>query len=82
MIMAKAKFPQYLLTQFLDTSEDAMEQTVGTILYGIETRRAEGGQWKHCATSAGLMLFKTRDEASEAVTRLKAADAAKESRNG
>ncbi len=73
--MAKAKFPQYRITQWLDTSKDAMADAVGTIMYGIETRRTDGGQWMKCATRSGPLLFNSTSDAAEVIERFKVMDA-------
>lgn len=70
------KYPQYRVTQWIDTSEEAMNQPQATIIYGVQTRREKGGRWMHCAAGAKPMHFDTADKASAAIKALRDADAA------
>jgi len=72
----KTKYPQYRVTQWIDTSEEAMNKPMATIIYGVQTMREKGGMWMHCMTSAGPMHYETPDKASSAIATLRAAEAA------
>lgn len=72
----KAKYPQYRMTQWIDTSSDAMNKPQATIIYGVQTMREKGGQWMHCANGSKAMHYGTPDKASEAIKALRVADAA------
>lgn len=70
----KTKYPQYRVTQWIDTSEEAMNKPMATIIYGVQTMREKGGQWMHCANGNKPMHYDTPDKASEAIKALRAAD--------
>lgn len=72
----KTKYPQYRMTQWIDTSEEAMNQPQATIIYGVQTMREKGGRWMHCANGTKPMHFDTADKASDAIKYLRASDAA------
>lgn len=69
------KYPQYRMTQWIDTSEEAMNKPQATIIYGVQTMREKGGRWMHCMTSKGPMHYDTPDKASEAIKALRDAEA-------
>jgi hypothetical protein len=69
-------YPKYRVTQWLDTSDEAMRQPQATIIYGVQTMREKGGRWMHCATSKGPMHYDTPQKASKAIADLRASDAA------
>lgn len=69
-------YPQYRVTQWIDTSEEAMNKPQATIIYGVQTMREKGGRWMHCADGSKPMHFETPAQASEAIKALRAADAA------
>lgn len=68
------KYPQYRMTQWIDSSEEAMNKPQATIIYGVQTMREKGGRWMHCMTSAGPMHYDTSDKASEAIKALRDAE--------
>jgi len=70
------KYPQYRVTQWIDTSEEAMNQPMATIIYGVQTMREKGGKWMHCAMGSKPMHYDTHDKASAAIASLCADDAA------
>ena len=72
----KTTYPKYRMTQWIDTSEEAMEQEQATIIYGVQTMREKGGRWMHCANGNQPMHYDTPDKASEAIRALREADAA------
>jgi hypothetical protein len=71
----KTKYPQYRMTQWIDTSEEAMSKPQATIIYGVQTMREKGGRWMHCMTSKGPMHYESPEKASEAIAALRASDA-------
>ena len=70
------KYPQYRMTQWIDTSEEAMNKPQATIIYGVQIMREKGGGWMHCGTNDGPMFYDTPDKASEAIKALRASAAA------
>jgi hypothetical protein len=38
-------FPQYRVSQWIDTSDEAINATQATIIYGVQTNREKGGAW-------------------------------------
>lgn len=74
MAMAK-KYPQYQISQWIDTSEEAMNKPQATILYGVQIRTAKGERWMHCFRGSEPLIFDTPQKASAAIAELQAADA-------
>lgn len=72
----KATYPQYRMTQWIDTSDEAMDKPQATIIYGVQTKREAGGKWMHCANGTQPMHYDTPDKASDAIKALREADAA------
>lgn len=70
-----AKFPQYRVSQWIDTSDEAMSAAQATIIYGVQTKREKGGAWMHVAKGSEPMFFDAADKASEAIKALRAAEA-------
>lgn len=68
-------YPQYRVTQWIDTSEEAMNQPQATIIYGVQTKREKGGRWMHCASGSKPMHYDTPDKASNAIKAMRAAAA-------
>lgn len=71
----KTTYPQYRMTQWIDTSEEAMNKPQATIIYGVQTMREKGGRWMHCAVGSKPMHYDSPDKASEAIAALRASDA-------
>lgn len=71
-----AKYPQYRMTQWIDTGEEAMNRPIATIIYGVQTMREKGGKWMHCAVGGKPMHYDTPDKASAAIAALRDEDAA------
>ena len=71
----KTTYPQYRVTQWIDTSEEAMNKPMATIIYGVQTMREKGGRWMHCANGTKPMHFDTAEKASAACAALRKADA-------
>jgi hypothetical protein len=72
----KTTYPQYRMTQWIDTSEGAMNKPQATIIYGVQTMREKGGRWMHCAVGSKPMHYDSPDKASEAIKAMRADDAA------
>lgn len=72
------KYPQYRISQWIDTSEEAINKPQATIIYGVQTKRDKDGKWMHCMTPAGPMHYDTPAQASAAIAEMRAADAAAE----
>jgi hypothetical protein len=70
------KYPKYRLSQWIDTSEEAMNQPQAAIIYGVQTKRERGGPWLHCAMGTKPMHYDTLDKASEAIKALRECDVA------
>jgi hypothetical protein len=70
--VSKATYPKYRVSQWLDTSEQAMESEVGVVLYGIEQQSEPRGSWRHVGMSGKAMLFRERANASAKIDALKA----------
>jgi hypothetical protein len=69
------KFPQYRVSQWIDTSDEAINATQATIIYGVQTKREKGGAWMHVAKGTEPMFFDSADKASEAIKELRASEA-------
>jgi len=69
------KYPQYRVTQWLDTSEESMSKPQATIIYGVQTKRQKGGVWMNCMNRNGPLHYATHEKASEAVAALRASEA-------
>lgn len=70
------KYPAYRACQWIDTSPEAMEREQATILYGIETKREQGGRWMKVSAGAEPLLFSTAEQASEVIKGMRLADKA------
>ena len=69
------KFPQYRVSQWIDTSDETMNHAQATIVYGVQTKREKGSAWMHVAKGAEPMFFDAAAGASEAIKALRAAEA-------
>ena len=67
----KTKYPDYRVTQWIDTSEQAMNKPQATIIYGVQTMREKGGKWMHVANGSEPMFFDTMHKASAACAELR-----------
>jgi hypothetical protein len=63
----ETKHPRYRISQWIDTSEEAMDQPQATILYGVQAQTEKGGKWMHCHAGGKALIFKTPNEASAAI---------------
>jgi hypothetical protein len=70
----KTSYPQYRVSQWIDTSEEAMNKPMATIIYGVQTLREKGGRWMHCANGTQPMHYDTLDKACEAIKALRAVE--------
>lgn len=70
------KYPQYKIVQWIDTSEEAMNQPQATILYGVQIKPEKGARWMHCCHGSEPLIYKKLDEARATIAELKAAVAA------
>jgi hypothetical protein len=64
------KYPQYRVSQWIDTSEEAMNKPQATILYGVQIKPEKGKAWRHCYADTELLIFDTPE-----IAERKAADA-------
>lgn len=69
----KTKYPQYRVSQWLDTSDKSMKKAQVTIIYGVQTMREKGGLWMHCANRKVPMHFDSLEKASAACESLRIA---------
>ena len=74
----KSSYPKYRVTQWIDTSEEAMNLPQARIIYGVQTMREKGGRWMHVAKGSQPMHFGTLDKASEACASLRQSEQTKE----
>lgn len=65
------KYPRYRMTQWLDTSEEAMNRDQATILYGIQTQREAGLPWYNLAIDGEAALFDSPEKASATIAELR-----------
>ena len=63
-------YPKYRVSQWIDTSEEAMNKPQATILYGIQTMRAKGGKWMHCRDNAGPLHYADAADVHAAIKAL------------
>lgn len=70
----KTKYPKYRVTQWIDTSEEAMSKPQATIIFGVQTMREKGGRWMHCACGSKPMHYNTQEQASAAIAELRKAN--------
>jgi hypothetical protein len=61
--------------QWIDTSEEAMNQPQATILYGVRIKPEKGAKWMHCCQGSEPLIYKTQEDAIAAIAELIAADA-------
>lgn len=75
MAATKQKYPQYKVTQWIDTSEEAMNKSEATIRYGVDIKPKPSagvhGGWLHLAINGTPMIFDTAEEASAKIDALK-----------
>lgn len=60
-------YPKYRVSQWIDTSEEAMNKPQVEFFYGIQTQREKGGRWMHCRDNAGPMYYATAKEVADAI---------------
>ena len=70
----KTKYPQYAIGQWIDTSEEAMNQPQATILYGVQIKPEKGAKWMHCCRGSEPLIYKT-PESTAAFERMVASAA-------
>ena len=63
-------WPRYRVSQWIDTSPESMSEPEPTIRYGIQTKRSHSGQWLHCGSNSGLLLYDTEEAAQEMCDQL------------
>lgn len=68
-----AKYPQYKIGQWIDTSPEAMSQPQATFLYGVMIKPEKGAKWMHCCRGDEPLLFDTAEKASAAIAELRTA---------
>jgi hypothetical protein len=70
-----SQFPLYRVSQWIDTSPEAMDQEQATIVFGVQTKREQGGKWMHVAKDGKALFFDSAEKASEAIKELRNAKA-------
>lgn len=65
------KYPQYRVSQWIDTSDEAMDKAQAPIVYGVQTKREKGGAWMHVANGSEPMFFDSPAKASDACAELR-----------
>jgi hypothetical protein len=65
------KYPQYRCTQWLDTSDEAMQREQGLIVYGVQTKREKGGKWMHVHYGGEPLFFGSLVDASATCDKLR-----------
>ena len=60
-------YPKFRVSQWIDTSEEAMNKPQAVFVYGIQTQREKGGRWMHCLDNAGPLFYATAKEGAEAI---------------
>jgi hypothetical protein len=71
----KTQYPMYRVSQWIDTSPEAMELEQARIVYGVQTKRGKDCKWMHVAQGNKAMLFDSADKASAACEQLRQAAA-------
>lgn len=66
-------YPRYRVSQWIDTSEEAMNQPEARFVYGVQAQSAPRAKWLHCVRDNAVMLFKTPEEASAEILALQQA---------
>ncbi|EXI92088.1 MAG: hypothetical protein AW12_00831 [Candidatus Accumulibacter sp. BA-94] len=69
---AKATYPKYRVSEWIDTTEEALNQTAFRLVYGVQAQTGSHGKWIHCFRGDTPMLFATQDEAFSACADLRA----------
>ena len=67
------KYPQYKVTQWIDTSAEAMSKPQATIYFGVMIRTEKSEPWCHCYRDGEPLLYGSPDLASDAIAKLRAA---------
>lgn len=57
------KYPMFCVSQWIDTSPEAMNKPQATIIYGVQTKRKPGGSWMHVARDTEPVFFDTHEKA-------------------
>lgn len=70
--MSKTTYPQYRVSEWIDTSEASMNKPSADIWYGVQVRTVPRGQWMHAYANGAAILFKTVEEASAKCDELRA----------
>lgn len=65
------KYPQYRVTRWIDTSEEAMNLPQASITYGVQTMREKGSKWMHVSRNGEALFFETHEAASAACAELR-----------
>lgn len=67
------KYPQYRISQWIDTSEEAMSKPQATILYGVQIKPEKDAKWMHVCNDDDPMIYDAPGKASAAIAEMKAA---------
>lgn len=68
------KHPQYKISQWIDTSHEALSKPQATLRYGVQIKNENGSRWLHCYRDNEPLIFDTMREATAAIDQLKKAD--------
>lgn len=58
----KSRYPKYRVSQWIDTSEEAMSQTNVRFVYGVQILREKGYNWTHCCAGTQPLIFGAPEE--------------------
>lgn len=64
------KYPQYRVSQWIDTSAQAMAKEQATIIYGVQIKKGKGAPWAHVHQSGDPLFFDSASKATEAIKAL------------
>lgn len=66
----KTAYRRYRVSEWIDTSEEGLNQPEVRLAYGVQVQVAPRGPWMHCLRGTQPMLFKTPAEAAAACEEL------------
>ena len=65
------RYPQYKISQWIETSEEALNQPEATISYGVQIKTEKGAWWELYKRGNKPLLFDSLKKADEAIGKLK-----------
>jgi len=69
--MKSNKYPQYKVSQWLDTSEEAMQQQMVNFKYGVQIKLEPSGIWMHVHNNGKPLIFESASGAMEQIKKEK-----------